>query len=91
MLSPMLSAQLIGTSDVEVDGLLECARGLMASDRSLLVPAIGALSEASLPPRCQACHLGHELYLPALASTPASRPGKPGQSLLFHVFPCADA
>jgi hypothetical protein len=48
-LSP--SPQLIGSSDAEADGLIACARGLMASDRTLLVPAIGALSEASLPKR----------------------------------------
>lgn len=51
LLSLRSSLQLIGSSDAEADALLACARELMAADRCLLVPCIGALSEASLPRR----------------------------------------
>ena len=39
---------LVGGSDAEADGMMEAARAVMAADRSLLVPAIGATAYMAL-------------------------------------------
>ena len=43
--------RLVVDSPDELDGFVQCARSLMAADRTLLMPAIGALAEAPLSER----------------------------------------